>query len=1097
MSRTKDNCSNAYLQSPQIKGDFIYFHTDDDIWSVSRLGGSARRLTNSHGLSRNPLISPDGSLVAYLTNDQGQFDISIIPSTGGIPSRLTYKGVRSLGPWLDNKTIVFSSCFEAFSQRVTYLYKLNIESREISPLNLGQATTLVQEKGIRILGKNLGDPARWKRYRGGTAGTLWINLKKDANFKPFLPKLQSNLANPQVYEERVYFISDHEGTGNVYSALSSGRSLRRETHQELYYVRKFHINEGTLVFQAGGDIYTKEISEPKAKGVLIDIHVPSSFNQSTKRLEDAEDFLQEASPSSNGHQLAFITRGQLFTRRPWTEAPIRLGHDHHRYKLPTFVQKDKTQHILSVELNEEKEEGLVLFTPNEENPLETKVKKLALKNDWGKIEEIKTNPKKPVVALSNNRNELFIVTIPAGKVTMIAKNNFRYYEDFNWSPCGRYLAFMEPESRTSAHLNLYDYTKKESRQLLRSVLMDLCPTFDPSGDYLFFIGVRDFHPIYNETHFDLGFPFAMGLYALVLEKDCPSPLELYKDFEDDEDEEEENEKKKEDQKKESKSTKTKEAEEETKIDWDGLEDRVIALPLRLGGYLKIACAEDKLYILQHQISDSDGSPLGGRMPSPKPSLYTFCLKERKKEVFQKDVFDFSLTTDTSKVLIHSDSGLRLVSSEAKAPEGEGQNKKDGFINLDNIKLTLEPKKEWLQMYREAWVLQREHFWASDMNKIDWQKVYHNYLPLLNKVHTRSEFSDLMWEMQGELGTSHCYEFGGDYFRTPFSNTNGDLGASFKWNKADKSFTIVNLASGDSWIKSASSPLKAPGNSLKEGDKILGAAGRGFQSATDLDEVLEGMNNQKISLTVKRKGQSKVEVLAVTPLRHSNLTRYRDWVNHNKELVHKLSKGKVGYLHVPDMGIHGYSEFYRNFLSECTKEGLIVDVRYNGGGHVSQHLLKILAQKTVGFDKTRYMDIEPYPAYAINGPIVALTNEHAGSDGDIFSHSFKLMNIGPLIGKRTWGGVVGIWPRHPLNDGTITSQPEFSFWFKDVGYNVENYGTDPDIEVENTPKDWAQGRDAQLERAVKEALKLRVKNPPLKVNLNQGRPNLKAPKLPKL
>ncbi len=1093
MPKFIDAPTNAYLQSPQIHGDQIFFQTDDDIWSVSRLGGTARRLTNSHGLSRSPRISPDGSLLAYLTNDQGQIDLYVTSSKGGVPERLTFKGLRALGPWLDNHTIVFSSCFETFSQRVTYLYQINISTKEIKPLNLGHATVLTQEGKLRVLGKNLGDPARWKRYRGGTAGTLWVNEKAGADFKQLLPKLKSNLAHPQIYEGRVYFISDHEGVGNVYSVLPSGRGLKRETHQERYYVRSFHIHEGTLCFQAGAEIFLKDVSQSKERGVIVDIYVPSSFNQSVERIDDPEDFLQDASPSYEGKELAIITRGQLFTQKPWSGSSMRWGQNHHRYRLPRFLQKDKNRYLIAVELNDEKEEVLRLFDLNEESLIENSGKLIAAKQDWGKIEDIKVNTEKSIIALTNNRNELYSVSIPTGRVSLIAKNDFRFYEDFNWSPCGRYLAYSQPDSRTASHIEVFDVTKKESNRLLNSVLMDTCPVFDPQGDYLYFLGLRSFHPIYNETHFDLGFPFATGIYAVALEKDTPSPLELHLDFEDEEEEEEENDKK--DDKKTHAKKPSKEKVEDIKIDWEGIDQRVVALPMELGGYLKLGCAEDKLYVLHHKASARDGDPTQQRMPSPKPSLYTYCLKEKKEELFQKDVYDFHLSDDFSKILILADHGVRLLPSDSKAPEGESFTKKDGFVSLENIKLSVDPKKEWLQMYREAWVLQREHFWVADMNKVDWQEVYQTYLPLLAKVHTRSEFSDLMWEMQGELGTSHCYEMGGDYFRTPFGYKNGDLGASFKWNGKDKSFTITELTQGDSWISSSRSPLTQPGISLNVGDKLLGVDGRAFINATDLDKSLEGRQDQKVSFTVKRKGSKNNEIVSVTPLYHSNLTRYRDWVNHNKKEVERLTKGKIGYVHIPDMGLHGYSEFYRNFLSECTKEGLIVDVRYNGGGHVSQHILKILAQKTIGFDKTRYMDIEPYPAYSINGPVVALTNEHAGSDGDIFSHSFKLLGIGPLIGKRTWGGVVGIWPRHPLNDGTYTSQPEFSFWFKDVGYQVENYGTDPDIEVENTPKDWNSGKDAQLERAIKEAMSLRKKNPPLKPNLNQGRPNLKAPKLP--
>ena len=1088
-----EGINSAYLKTPSLKGDIIVFITDDDLWSVSRFGGSAHRLTNSHGICREPHISPDGSKIAYLNNSNGQYDIYCIAVQGGIPERITYRGVNRLTGWKDNNNLSFSSNSDTFSPRVTFLYDINIKSKKETAVNLGHASCLIMNGKKRLLGRNIGDPARWKRYRGGTAGTLWIDENGKDNFKKLLPNIKSNFSNPQWIEEKVFFISDHEGIGNIYSVATNGRGLKRHTHCDSFYVRSFNHDDGFLCYQSGASIYLTEIKS--GESTLVNIKVPSSFNQSTPRIEDAENFLQEFTLREDSLEISAIIRGQLFHRSPWQGSPLRKGKEHSRYKSPLFLKAKKgkkdVRFLFAVELNEENEETTKIFNLLE-GQQDNEGKILAPKNDWGKIIEVKDNQDQNILAISNNRNDLFLLDYLSGEVKKIESNKYGRYETFNWSPCGRYLAYSHYESRDNPSLYLYDLQKKKSQKLLQSVLHDFSPSFSPDGKYLYFLGIRDFHPIYSETHFELSFPLAVKPYALVLTKDTPSPMDLFLNFENDQDDDQD-----EVEHKKGKSVSKKEEQiEETKIDFKDIDQRVIALPVPLGGYRQLDCIQDKLFILRHELSGMDGDPTLQRMPTSKTSLHTYCLKEKKMETFQKGCEGFELSGDGNHIILDTDDGLRLVATDAKPSDGDECNKKDGFLSLENIKLFLDPKEEWKQMYQEGWILQREHFWSPDMNKINWQQVYKDYLPLLDKVHTRSEFSDLMWEMQGELGTSHCYEFGGDYFRKPFAYQNGNLAANLQWNASKKTFTIENLAKGDSWVSPACSPLTAPGVSLSEGDSILGMDGRPFSKVGDLTESLEGRSSMKISLHIKRKGASKVENVDVTPNKSSHLARYRDWVNANKEMVHKLSKGKIGYVHIPDMGLHGFSEFYRNFLTEYKKEGLVVDVRYNGGGHVSQHLLKILAQKLVGFDKTRHMDIEPYPQFAVNGPIVALTNEHAGSDGDIFSHTFKLMDIGPLVGTRTWGGVVGIWPRHPLNDGTMTSQPEFSFWFKDVGYNVENYGTDPDIEVERMPKDWKMNKDNQIEAAVKEALRLRTKTPPLRPNFNQNRPNLKAPKLPK-
>jgi len=1099
--------NSAYLTSPSIHGDTIAFVSDDDIWRTTRYGGNAIRLTNSHGISRSPLFAPNGENLAYLTNDQGQEDIYLIPPFGGQPLRLTFVGVQRICCWKDNKTLIFASNNDTFSPRVTFLYELNIKTLEKKPLQLGQALSFVTDGKTRVLGRNTGDPARWKRYRGGTAGTLWVDTEGEDNFKQLMPKLKSNLTNPLLIDGKIFFISDHEGIGNIYSCNFKGANVKRITNEKTYYVRSFSYDQGIILYQSAASLYQLELKTNTV--VRVDIHVPSSFNQSVSRIESADDFLQEYNVDEKAKHISIISRGQLFYRTPWSGAPIRLGDEACRYRLPLFITDPKTKKtsLLAFEVDPNNEESLCSF-PLELNSIK---KKIAPKQDWGKVQEVTLCPEAKFVAIANNRNQLFVLNLVNKKVEEVTRNDFHFYHNLSWSPCGRYLAYSEPITRTHISLFLYDTKKKQSRPIVESVLADSHPSFDPSGSYLYFIGMREFHPNYSETHFELSFPFATQVYAISLQKDLPSPLERFLDFDvEEEDDEDEKELKKKSTKKVAKKVSKKvasqsamkkaaankpvkeEENEETQIDWDGISQRIITLPLELGGYQGLHACEDKLFFLRYGISGH--SPFGN-YPSPENNLYTYCLKEKKLQTFQKSCHSFEVSHDGSKIILDTDEGLRLVNVEAKPSDGADNNKKDGYLDLNNFPLTINPKKEWRQMYREAWILQREHFWVDDMNKIDWQSIYKNYLPLLDKVHTRREFSDLMWEMQGELGTSHCYEFGGDYFRTPFRNINGELAANFKWDKNQKTYKVSNIAKGDSWIPKASSPLRAPGVCLEDGDSILGLDGRGFQVSTDLEVALQGRVNQKMALTVKRKGSSKEEVVEVSPQASSHFSRYRDWVNKNKEYVHAKSKGKVGYLHIPDMGLMGFSEFYRNFLTEVEKEGLIVDVRYNGGGHVSQHILKILAQKVIGFDKTRYMGIEPYPAYAINGPIVALTNEHAGSDGDIFSHSFKLMGLGPLIGKRTWGGVVGIWPRHPLNDGTITSQPEFSFWFKDVGYDVENYGTDPDIEVDILPKDWKNGVDPQLDRSIAEALKLKKKQPTLKPNLNKNRPNLRAPKLP--
>jgi tricorn protease len=430
-----------------------------------------------------------------------------------------------------------------------------------------------------------------------------------------------------------------------------------------------------------------------------------------------------------------------------------------------------------------------------------------------------------------------------------------------------------------------------------------------------------------------------------------------------------------------------------------------------------------------------------------------------------------------------------------ARRSDEASRKSGWIDLDRIRVSVEPRQEWRQMLREVWRLQRDQFWVPDMSGVDWEAVYRRYEALLGRVVTRSELSDLIWEMQGELGTSHAYEMGGDHRRPP-AVALGHLAADFSFDAADQSYEITSIVRGDPWDASADSPLSAVGVEAKPGERIVAVNGQRVSRDRPPQALLVHQAGAKVELTLARGSGDALtaRTVLVTTLGDEVPARYREWVERNRAWVHDRSGGRVGYFHLPDMMSAGFAEFHRYFSAECDRDALIVDVRYNRGGHVSSLLLEKVARKRIGYNLSRWGQPSSYPEEAVAGPVVALTNEHAGSDGDIFSHGFKLMGIGPLVGTRTWGGVIGIWPRHRLVDGTETTQPEFSFWFNDVGWGVENYGTDPQIEVDNAPQDTVAQRDRQLETAVATALDLIDRAGPHQPDIGP-RPNLARASLP--
>jgi tricorn protease len=654
------------------------------------------------------------------------------------------------------------------------------------------------------------------------------------------------------------------------------------------------------------------------------------------------------------------------------------------------------------------------------------------------------------------------VDLKTGKMRVLDKSEWAQIAGFEWSPDGRWVAYSWALSQHTSQIKICEVKTGKTHAVTKPVLLDVSPVFDPEGKYLYFLSYREFDPVYDALHFDLGFPRGVKPYLITLRKDLPSPFQpVPKPLE---------------QKKDEKPKPVK-----VEIDFAGIESRVLAFPVGDARYQQIAAVKGKVLYswlpIEGALSGNTWPP--SAEPDAKAVLDVFDFETLKEETLVKGISYFAITDDGKTLAYRAGNKLRVIKlgeklDEAAAKEPPG--KKSGWIDLSRVKVSVKPGEEWPQMYREAWRLQRDHFWTPDMSKIDWQAVCDRYRPLVERVATRAEFSDLMWEMQGELGTSHCYEFGGDYRRPPSYDV-GLLGADFVF---DKGWRIKHIVAGDPWDESARSPLAAPGLNIREGDVITAINGKPVEA-----DSLVNLARAEVSLTVGRR------TVTVKTLGSEQPARYREWVETNRRVVHERTGGRVGYVHVPDMGPHGYSEFHRYFLGEIDREGLIVDVRYNGGGHVSELLLEKLARRRIAYNQSRWFGMQPYPVDSVLGPMVALTNEFAGSDGDIFSHGFKLLKLGPLLGKRTWGGVVGIWPRHALADGSFTTQPEFSFWFKDVGWKVENYGTDPDIEVEFRPQDYAAGRDPQMDRALREIVAALRKNPPQRPDLSR-RPDLSLP-----
>ena len=1063
----------GYYRYPTIRSETVVFVCEDDLWAVPTSGGVARRLTSNPGRVSTPALSPDGELLAFAGRDEGSDEVYVMPASGGEAARLTYLGARAqVSGWTpDGSSILFvSDAGRPFSGRF-HPYKVPPEGGEPELLPTGPAASVsYSEDGGLVIGRNTTDIARWKRYRGGTAGELWVDEQGDGSWRRLI-ELRGNVAVPLWVGARVFFVSDHEGVGNLYSCTLDGSDLRRHTDHEDYYARHLATDGRRIVYHAGADLYLFDPEADESRRIEAELRSPRV--QRKRRFVDAARHLRGYRPHPEGRSVAVTTRGRVFTMDNWEGAAARRGEaESARYRLTDWLHDGRRLALVSDAGGEDAIE--VHAGPDgAESAAPERLEGL----DIGRPNSLLASPKKDEIVLTNHRNELVLVDLAERSARLLDRSPHGRIGDAAFSPDGRWVAYGFQGSRSTSIIRLCNLESGGIHDATEPVLWDEGPSFDPEGRYLYFLSHREFNPVYDNLHFDLGFPKGVRPFLITLRSDLPSPFAPQSS----EEEEKEN-------------GDDENADEPLRIDVEGITGRISAFPVPEGRYAQVRGIKGKALFSRFPVEGSlDVDWFSQSAPRASGRLESYDLKERNQETLVEGMTSFEVSRDAGTLVYRAGNRLRVLKAGEKPKKegGEKPGRKSGWLDLGRVKVSVTPGAEWRQMFREAWRLQRDHFWTEDMSGVDWQGVYERYLPLLERIATRSEFSDLMWEMQGELGTSHAYEIGGDYRPEP-QYRQGFLGANLRYDPENDSWEITEVIRGDTWDENKGSPLSRPGVNIREGDRIIAVDGERVGREASPQSLLVNRAGDEVLLTVAPP-EGEARTVTVKALRDEQPARYREWVEANRRRVHEETGGRIGYLHIPDMGPQGYAEFHRGLLPEVERDGLIVDVRFNGGGHVSELLLRKLAQKRLGYNTQRWGQPEPYPGLSVAGPIVAVTNEMAGSDGDIFSHAFKMLDLGPLVGKRTWGGVIGISPEGPLLDGGITTQPEYSFWFRDVGYGVENYGTDPTIDVEITPGEHASGHDPQLDRAIAEAQRL-LSEKPSEPDF-EDRPHLAPPPLP--
>ncbi|MGW1954695.1 S41 family peptidase [Streptomyces sp. NPDC001920] len=1060
MTQSATSGSSSYLRYPHLHGDLVAFTAEDDVWLAPLGGGRAWRVSADNVPVSLPRISPDGTTVAWTSSRDGAPEVHIAPVDGGPSKRLTHWGggqTRVRGWTPDGQVLAISAHGQAGSRR-TWAHTVPLDGGPATVLPYGPVADVVHGPHLVLASAPMGlEAARWKRYRGGTAGKLWIDLTGEGDFTRLHEELDGNIEYPVWVGERIAFLSDHEGVGAVYSSLADGSDLRRHSPVDGFYARHTASDGTRVVFVRAGELWILDDldgAEPRR----LDIRLGGQRTDRQPYPVNAARWFGSAAPDHTARGSAVAVRGAVHwvTHRsgPTRALAARPGV---RARRPRTFRADGEDWVVWV--TDAEGDDALEFAPATGLAPGATPRRLAA-GQLGRVLELAMAPDGSRAAVAAHDGRVLLVERESGEVREVDRSADGDVSGLVFSPDSAWLAWSHPGPRPLCQLKLANTTDLSVSEATPLRFQDYAPAFTQDGKHLVFLSTRAFDPVYDEHVFDLAFVVGSRPHLITLAATTPSPFGPQRhgrpfDAPD------------KDETPDSEGTPT------TRIDLDGLADRIVPFPVEAARYTNLRAAKDGVLWLRHPVRGALGATRATPDdPEPKTELERYDLGRRRIEHLADDADHFEVSGDGKRVLLWTDGRLKVVPSDRRA-SGDDDSDSNVTVDLTRVRQTVDPSAEWRQMFEETGRIMRDHFWHPDMNGVDWTGVLDRYRPLVDRVATHDDMMDLLWEVQGELGTSHAYVAPrGGYGGGP---RQGLLGADISRHE-DGSWRIDRILPSETSDPDARAPLAAPGVAVRAGDAIVAVAGVPVDPVTGPGPLLVGTAGKAVELTISPSGGGDVRHAVVVPVADEQPLRYHAWVADRRAYVHERSAGRLGYLHVPDMQAPGWAQIHRDLRIEVARDGLVVDVRENGGGHTSQLVVEKLARRIVGWELPRGMRPYSYPMDAPRGPVVAVANEFSGSDGDIVNAAIKALGLGPVVGTRTWGGVIGVDSRYHLVDGTLITQPKYAIWLEGQGWDVENHGVDPDVEVVQRPQDWMAGRDAQLDEAIRIALEALEERP---------------------
>jgi tricorn protease len=1036
------------LRQPAISKDRIAFVYAGDIWLVPRSGGTAVRLSSPAGEESFPRFSPDGSKIAYSAAYDGNLDVYVVPTGGGEPTRLTHHPMpdRVIGWHPAGRRVLFASSRESGRQRFNQLYLVGLEGGlpEKLPVPYGEFASFSPDGGQVVYMPMSQDFRTWKRYRGGWAPDLWTFDLRSLTARNITGN-PANDAQPMWHGSSIYFVSDRGASqrNNLWAYDSASGRTRQLTHFEDFDITFPSIGPDAIVFQAGGRLYLFDLAGEKATEVPIRLVTDETTLR--PRTAKGEALITGAAASPTGKRAVFEARGDLITVPAEHGALINVTRSSgvaERY--PRWSPDGKTVAYWSDRSGEYE----LTLRPADGSGAERTVTTLGpgfryapqWSPDSKRLAFIDQAMKIRLVDLATSR----VVDVDQSPV-WIAHGGLQSFR-FQWSPDSRWLAYARPADTVNGAIFLYDTKAAKLHQVTSGYLDDAQPVFDPEGKYLFYASDRAFDPIYGS--FDNSWTYAnpTQLVAVPLRLDVKSPLFARNDAEDARADEKKPEPKPGDQ---ASPTARPPTPPDVGIDLENFEARAIVLPPKAGNYAELQAVKGKLLYRRR--------PRAGSGDEKSPIVY-FDFAEREEKTVLDEADGFEATFDGTKLFVSSKKKFAFV--EIKAAQ-----KFEKPLATADIEVPVDPRAEWRQMFMDAYRFERDFFYDPNMHGVDWAGLRDRYGRLLEDAVTRWDVNFVLGEFIAELNASHTYRGGGDEEQAP-ARTVGMLGID--WELAGEAWRVKRIVRGGPWDTAVRSPLDEPGVGITVGDYILSVNGVPLSTKVDPWAAFQGLGGKTVVLTVNGTSSAAgARQAVVTCLSDETELRFRAWMEERRQMVDKATGGRIGYIYVQSTGVDAQNELMRQFMGQRMKAGLIIDERWNSGGQIPDRFIELLNRPALAYWAVRDGASQQWPPVAHRGPQVMLINGWSGSGGDAFPFYFRQAGLGPLIGTRTWGGLIGISGAPALLDGGNVTVPTFRMYDTTGKWFAEGHGVEPDIEVAEDPTRLAKGSDPQLERAIEE------------------------------